>query len=291
MAADRVARVLDEEQPASRPLHAPRLPQPEILLRDRAEHERGPRGVEGSPPARGGTSAISRRVGEPSGSLRRRARSSIAVATPIAVTRERGRWNPRFLPVPTPILSTPAPCRRGSRRETSAASRARRVSRRPSGVTDTRHQHNAYTNIVAVWVLCRALECSSCSPTRVAEETARWGDISRRMFVPFHDGGISQFEGYDRLRELDLAGYRARYGNIQRLDLILEAENNRANHDKLAKQADVLMPFYQFFPRSSAICSNVLAIRSSTRPFRETSSTTPAACPAAPRCAAWCAPG
>ena len=67
------------------------------------------------------------------------------------------------------------------------------------------------------------------------------------MFVPFHDHGIiSQFEGYEKLRELDWEEYRARYGNIQRLDLILEQENDSANRYKLTKQADVLMLFYLF---------------------------------------------
>ena len=37
-----------------------------------------------------------------------------------------------------------------------------------------------------------------------------------------------------------------RYGNIQRLELILEAENDSANRYKLSKQADVLMLFYLF---------------------------------------------
>ncbi|MGA2404386.1 MAG: glycosyl hydrolase family 65 protein [Syntrophobacteraceae bacterium] len=118
--------------------------------------------------------------------------------------------------------------------------------------------NNAYTNMMAVWVLCRALEVLDLlSDMRRAEltarlgvsseEIARWGDISRRMYVPFHDDGIiSQFEGYDKLRELDWQDYRTRYGNIQRLDLILEAENDSPNHYKLSKQADVLMLFYLF---------------------------------------------
>jgi len=118
--------------------------------------------------------------------------------------------------------------------------------------------NNAYTNIMAVWVLCRALDVLELLPdirraelmTRLglsAQEIARWGDISRRMFVPFHgDGIISQFEGYEKLAELDWESYRARYGNIQRLELILEAENDSANRYKLSKQADVLMLFYLF---------------------------------------------
>jgi beta-phosphoglucomutase family hydrolase len=118
--------------------------------------------------------------------------------------------------------------------------------------------NNAYTNLMAVWVLCRALEVLDLlSDMRRAElttllglstqEIARWGDISRRMFVPFHGHGIiSQFEGYETLREFDWDGYRTRYGNIQRLDLILESENDSANHYKLSKQPDVLMLFYLF---------------------------------------------
>jgi trehalose/maltose hydrolase-like predicted phosphorylase len=118
--------------------------------------------------------------------------------------------------------------------------------------------NNAYTNIMAVWVLCRALDVLDLLPdiaraeltTRLGlspQEIERWRDISRRMFVPFHDDGIiSQFEGYENLEELDWLGYRARYGNIQRLELILEAENDSANRYKLSKQADVLMLFYLF---------------------------------------------
>jgi len=118
--------------------------------------------------------------------------------------------------------------------------------------------NNAYTNVMAVWVLCRARETlDRLSEARraelsarlglSAEEIARWEDISRRMFVPFHDGGIiSQFEGYEKLREFNWERYRARYGNIQRLDLILEAENDSPNRYQLSKQADVLMLFYLF---------------------------------------------
>ncbi len=118
--------------------------------------------------------------------------------------------------------------------------------------------NNAYTNVMAVWVLCRAIEVlDRLSATRRAEllaqlgisakEIARWDDISRKMFVPFHDDGIvSQFEGYETLRDLDWPAYRKRYGNIQRLDLILEAEDDSPNHYKLSKQADVVMLFYLF---------------------------------------------
>jgi beta-phosphoglucomutase family hydrolase len=118
--------------------------------------------------------------------------------------------------------------------------------------------NNAYTNIMAVWVLCRALDVLDVIPAirraelvttlgLSADEIARWDDISRTMYVPFHgDGIISQFEGYENLQELDWNAYSKRYGNIQRLELILEAENDSANRYKVSKQADVLMLFYLF---------------------------------------------
>ena len=55
---------------------------------------------------------------------------------------------------------------------------------------------------------------------------------------------ISQFDGYADLEELDWLDYRERYGDIQRLDRILEAEGDTTNRYKVSKQADVLMLFY-----------------------------------------------
>jgi trehalose/maltose hydrolase-like predicted phosphorylase len=64
------------------------------------------------------------------------------------------------------------------------------------------------------------------------------------MRVCFHEGVISQFEGYERLDELDWERYRSTYGEIDRLDRILEAEGDTPDHYKVAKQADVVMLFY-----------------------------------------------
>ncbi len=115
--------------------------------------------------------------------------------------------------------------------------------------------NNAYTNVMAAWVMLRALDALALLPDTTgielrerlgitAEELEQWLDISHRMYVPFHDGVISQFEGYGRLEELDWEGYRSRYGDVQRLDRILEAEGLSPNRYKLSKQADVLMLFY-----------------------------------------------
>ncbi|MGV0871239.1 trehalose-phosphatase [Mycolicibacterium sp. XJ879] len=115
--------------------------------------------------------------------------------------------------------------------------------------------NNAYTNVMAVWVILRAIEALELMPlpnrldlreklTLTTEELKRWEHVSRRMFVPFHDGILSQFEGYEELAELDWNVYRNRYGDIRRLDRILEAENDDVNHYKASKQADALMLLY-----------------------------------------------
>jgi trehalose/maltose hydrolase-like predicted phosphorylase len=118
--------------------------------------------------------------------------------------------------------------------------------------------NNTYTNILATWCLCRALDALDRLPSwrhqelreslhLQQDEIERWVDISRRMrIVFFGDGILAQFEGYEHLEELDWDAYRERYGDIERLDLILDAEGDTPNRYKLAKQPDVLMLFYLF---------------------------------------------
>jgi trehalose 6-phosphate phosphatase len=115
--------------------------------------------------------------------------------------------------------------------------------------------NNAYTNLMAVWCLCVAIETLDILPPVFAREITdrlgiyrpeldRWEQISRKMRVCFHDGVISQFEGYEDLEELDWERYREIYGDIDRLDRILEAEGGSPDRYKLSKQADVIMLFY-----------------------------------------------
>jgi len=118
--------------------------------------------------------------------------------------------------------------------------------------------NHAYTSAMAAWVLARAFDVLAALPEERRrelretlalgdEELARWDDVSRRLHVAFHgEGLISQFEGYEKLAELDWAGYRERYRDLQRLDRILEAEGQDVNRFKASKQADVLMLFYLF---------------------------------------------
>jgi len=112
--------------------------------------------------------------------------------------------------------------------------------------------------VMASWVLTRALQILDLVPRdhrlqlceRLGFDLAEadgWYEISRKLRVPFHgDGIISQFEGYDELEEFDWDGYRTKYGDIHRLDRILEAEHDDVNRYKASKQADVLMLFYLF---------------------------------------------
>ena len=118
--------------------------------------------------------------------------------------------------------------------------------------------NNAYTNVMAVWVLVRARAVLDILPTNVRrrvcdrlaltdEEIAEWETISRRMRLVFHGAGIlSQFEGYKALKEFAWEAYRQRYGHLYRLDFILEAEGDSTIYYKLSKQPDVLMLFYLF---------------------------------------------
>lgn len=118
--------------------------------------------------------------------------------------------------------------------------------------------NNAYTNVMAVWTIRKALEIFDLLDKTCCDKIAgkvgisdadvkQWREVTRKMFVPFHDDGIiSQFEGYENLKELDWKHYRAKYGEAIRLDRILESEGDSPNHYKASKQADVLMLYYLF---------------------------------------------
>ncbi|MFO7978382.1 MAG: hypothetical protein R6U64_06955, partial [Bacteroidales bacterium] len=98
--------------------------------------------------------------------------------------------------------------------------------------------NNAYTNIMAVWVIQTALKvldlldinCHSDLEQTVGFKTKdveRWNDIIRKMYVPFQGNIIMQFEGFEKLKELDWNYYYEKYNSTSlRLDRILEAEGD-----------------------------------------------------------------
>jgi trehalose/maltose hydrolase-like predicted phosphorylase len=116
--------------------------------------------------------------------------------------------------------------------------------------------NNTYTNVMAVWVLRKAAQALGELPPHYRREVTeslalgpaeldRWRDIAAKMLVVFReDGVLAQFEGYERLREFDWEGYISRYGSIQRLDRLLEAEGDTTNRYQVSKQPDVLMLLY-----------------------------------------------
>lgn len=119
---------------------------------------------------------------------------------------------------------------------------------------------NAYNNVLASWVMGKALEVFEwlddvdaailrAHLTLTDDDLHRIDVVSRNLRLVFHkDGILSQFDGYEDLAELDWDAYRERYGNIGRLDLILTAEGDSPNNYKLSKQADAAMLFYLFPP-------------------------------------------
>ncbi|MGH3848155.1 MAG: glycoside hydrolase family 65 protein [Pseudonocardiaceae bacterium] len=119
-------------------------------------------------------------------------------------------------------------------------------------------RNNAYTNLMVAWIAGTAPRVLALLPTsrRAAlrvrlgltdDELRTWDAMSRKMFVPFHAGGIlSQFEGYHDLEELDWERCRAEHPNIGRLDRILKAGGDDPNRYQLAKQADAVMLFFLF---------------------------------------------
>ncbi len=126
------------------------------------------------------------------------------------------------------------------------------------GTEEAGVDNNAYTNVMVSWTLHRALEALRELPLQhhrdirtelrlEDQELDRWKDIADRLYVPFHgDGIMSQFEGYDNLKELDLEKYRERYCTLHRMDRILEAEGDSIRNYRMSKQADALMLLYLF---------------------------------------------
>ncbi|MEI8032197.1 MAG: beta-phosphoglucomutase family hydrolase [Chlorobiaceae bacterium] len=119
---------------------------------------------------------------------------------------------------------------------------------------------NAYTNIMSVWLLDKAVQISETIDSVVlsrlleklklgVDELLQWRDISSKMNILVDSKGIlEQFDGYMGLKELDWKHYRATYGNIHRMDRILKAEGDSPDRYKVAKQPDVLMTFYTLSP-------------------------------------------
>lgn len=119
---------------------------------------------------------------------------------------------------------------------------------------------NAYTNVMTAWLLEKMLEIADHIPEMTLkrmcgnigmnkDELEIWREMTTSMYVPFIDKDIiSQFEGYEKLKEIDWEAYKKKYGNISRMDRILKSENDSPDDYQVAKQADTLMLFYVLTP-------------------------------------------
>ncbi|HOW31008.1 MAG TPA: HAD-IA family hydrolase, partial [Bacteroidales bacterium] len=116
--------------------------------------------------------------------------------------------------------------------------------------------NNAYTNLMAAWMFSKVDTIQEIIGTEEIkrlknlinleeEELHHWNDISRKLAIPVStDGIIAQYDGYFDLKELDWNYYKAKYGNIYRMDRILKSEGLTPDAFKVSKQADALMTFY-----------------------------------------------
>lgn len=119
---------------------------------------------------------------------------------------------------------------------------------------------NFYTNIMVVWLLKKSFDVLRVLSEEIKvklidklnlrnTELEKWKKITKNLNLVISAEGIfSQFDGYFNLEELDWEAYKEKYGNIQRLDRILKAEGRSPDEFKVAKQADVLMTFYNLEP-------------------------------------------
>ena len=113
---------------------------------------------------------------------------------------------------------------------------------------------NSYTNIMTGWLLGKTLEILETSEIKqqvidftsiTVQEKNNWSKISKSLTLVLSDDGIlSQFKGYFDLAELDWDFYRKKFKIIKRMDRILKAEGKSPDNYKVAKQADLLMAFF-----------------------------------------------
>ncbi len=123
---------------------------------------------------------------------------------------------------------------------------------------DEYHEHvsnNTFTNRMAQWHLEQALVIydwlKGNYPDKLAElhaklnlseeRRSRWRDIVQNIWIPFdpNTGLIEEFEGFFKLKDIDLAAYEPRKQSMQAL-LGIEG----ANQHQVLKQPDVLMLMY-----------------------------------------------
>lgn len=118
--------------------------------------------------------------------------------------------------------------------------------------------NNAYTNFMASWSIKASVELfllmtdyrqkELLRKTKISRsELNTLYELSRLIYISIDENGIiEQFEKFNSLNDLDWNKYIRKYGNIQRIDRILEEEGDSVTKYKVNKQSDVLMIYYLF---------------------------------------------
>ncbi|WP_239256228.1 glycoside hydrolase family 65 protein [Listeria ilorinensis] len=115
---------------------------------------------------------------------------------------------------------------------------------------------NAYTNMMVVWLFEEIAYFLSIFDPAIIEDNRVKAGVAEQDFLIYdkmkhqlyleisEDDIIAQYQGFLELKEIDWEAYRQKYGNIYRMDRILNAEGESADCYQVMKQADTLMTFY-----------------------------------------------
>ena len=112
--------------------------------------------------------------------------------------------------------------------------------------------NNAYTNIMVVWLLCKAIDVAkqasneTCVAAGVTEsDLDLWLDISTNISLSISgENVVEQFDGFFNLQELYLSKYKQTCRDISRMDLIMIADNKNPSEYQILKQADTLLAWH-----------------------------------------------
>lgn len=117
-------------------------------------------------------------------------------------------------------------------------------------------KNNAYTNVMVVWLFKKVEFLTQTFSEKLLEHLKEKVGMSNDTFLRMKKiqtqvnleidsaGIIAQFEGYEQLKNINWEVYQEKYGNLSRLDRILNALGESADDYQIAKQADTLMLFY-----------------------------------------------
>lgn len=115
---------------------------------------------------------------------------------------------------------------------------------------------NAYTNILVSWLFSELINLKNVSSEILIKQISDKTDFNfenwdlmdharRRMNLDIsQDGIVAQYAGFFDLKPLDFDEYKKKYGNIYRMDRILNKEGKSINDYQAIKQPDFLMVYY-----------------------------------------------